>query len=373
MSANACGTCHRCESVPDNIAGRGDIYAWFPLQHTFGKLYAHLVKQGFAVTSLADELCLRIPVPESMDDLLTAFDDCLLSEERKAVRVLHKLDDAPIGLQHLGAVVPLDQFAGLASSDWLLDLLRERRLTSHFQPIVHAGDTSQVYGYESLARGIDVDGGTVSPGRIFGAARTSDLLFQVDLACRRSAIRNAAEQQITERVFINFLPSAIYDPVFCLRSTVVAVNAAGLSREQVVFEVVESERAADTAHLKKILDFYRAEGFQVALDDVGAGYSSLNMIHELKPDFIKLDMALVQGVDQDPFKATIVAKLFEIAQELGIRTVAEGIETPGELAWVTEHGADFVQGFLVARPTAVPARDIANLSGAAPTRHLRVA
>lgn len=372
MSHESCGSCHRCESVPGSVSGRGNLYLWFPLQHTFGKLYAQLVKAGVEVESLADELCLRVPMPADSSELMAHFDSALLDEERRAVRVLHKTDDAPIGLADLGRVVPLEQFAGLASSEWLLEVLREQRLTSHFQPIVSATDTSSVYAFEALARGVELDGGIISPGRIFDAARTTDLLFQVDLACRRSAIRNAAKQGIQAKVFINFLPSAIYDPVFCLRSTVAAVEAAGLRRDQVVFEVVESEQATDTDHLRSILDYYRGEGFGVALDDVGAGYSSLNMIHELRPDYVKLDMALVQGVDLDPFKATIVAKLLEITQELGIRTVAEGIETQGELEWVSAHGADFVQGFLVQRPSEVPVTPSTNLL-AKPGRHLRVA
>ncbi len=359
--AATCGSCHRCETVPEHVGAGGHLIMWFPLQHTFGKLYAHLKRAGHSVTSEAGQLYLRVAVPEDMDDLVREFDACLLVEERRAIRVLHRHDDAPIAMADLGKVTSLDEFAGLATSGWLLSMLSDRRLTSHFQPIVHAADTSKVFAHEALVRGIDAEGATVHPGAIFDAARTADLLFQVDLASRRSAIRQAAEHGIEEKVFINFLPSAIYDPVFCLKSTVAAVAEAGLSHDQVVFEVVESERAADLEHLKTILDFYRAEGFKVALDDVGSGYSSLNMIHELRPDFVKLDMALIRGVDRDPFKAAIAMKLLEIAQMVGIQTVAEGIETPGELQWVSEHGGDFVQGYLVARPQALPASNLPRL------------
>jgi EAL domain-containing protein (putative c-di-GMP-specific phosphodiesterase class I) len=92
----------------------------------------------------------------------------------------------------------------------------------------------------------------------------------------------------------------------------------------------------------------------IALDDLGAGFSSLNLIHQLRPDFIKLDMDLVRNVHQDPYKAVITEKLLEIAQSLNIRTIAEGIECQEELTWVRTHGATFVQGYLIAKPAALP-------------------
>lgn len=149
-------------------------------------------------------------------------------------------------------------------------------------------------------------------------------------------------------LFINFTPAAVYDPVFCLRSTVEAVEAAGISPERIVFEVTETEEAKDVDHLKNIAAFYREKGFRVALDDVGSGYSSLNMIHRLRPDFIKLDMQLVRGVDQDPYKALVAGKVLEMARGLGVETIVEGVETEGELAWAREQGATF------ARPQSPP-------------------
>ena len=147
---------------------------------------------------------------------------------------------------------------------------------------------------------MDPEGGLVSPGRIFGAAKSARMLFQTDLAARRTAIREAVRQGVEGNLFINFTPAAIYDPRFCLRSTVEAVDGAGISPERIVFEVTETEETRDVDHLRNIVAFYREKGFRVALDDLGSGYSSLNMIHRLRPDFVKLDMQLVRGVDTDP-------------------------------------------------------------------------
>lgn len=159
---------------------------------------------------------------------------------------------------------------------------------------------------------------------------------------------------MANHVFINFNPASIYDPTFCLRSTVLAIKNSSLEPDQVVFEVVESTDVPDPAHLLNILAYYREAGLRVALDDLGAGFGSLNMMARLRPDFIKLDMALVRDVDSDPFRATMVRKLLEAAHELGVRTVAEGVETEGEWSWLRDNGADLMQGYLIAAPGTPP-------------------
>jgi EAL domain-containing protein (putative c-di-GMP-specific phosphodiesterase class I) len=100
-----------------------------------------------------------------------------------------------------------------------------------------------------------------------------------------------------------------------------------------------------------MLATHRDAGFRVALDDVGAGYSGLNLVHQLRPDFIKLDMELIHGVTEDPYKALITTKTLEIAAALGIESIAEGVETDEELAWVRDNGATYAQGYGIARPT----------------------
>jgi EAL domain-containing protein (putative c-di-GMP-specific phosphodiesterase class I) len=124
-----------------------------------------------------------------------------------------------------------------------------------------------------------------------------------------------------------------------------------------VFEVVESDEVTDVKHLLSTLDFYRRAGFRVALDDVGAGFASLNLLHALKPDFIKLDLELVRDVHREPFKAMLAAKLIEAGVALGIGVIAEGVETQSEWEWLREHGATYTQGYYVARPHATIRRE----------------
>jgi len=180
------------------------------------------------------------------------------------------------------------------------------------------------------------------------------LIFQLDLAARRCAILGAGAHKITQKVFINFSPNSIYDPWHCLRSTVNTVDEVGLRRDQVVFEITETERLPEIKHLQRLMKFYREEGFQVALDDMGAGYSSLNILVALQPDYVKLDRELVSCVDCEPAKAIVAGKLLETIGELGLSTIAEGIERPEELEWVSQRGAAFAQGYLFARPATPP-------------------
>ncbi|MGP1385801.1 MAG: EAL domain-containing protein [Thainema sp.] len=259
-------------------------------------------------------------------------------------------------LQDFSDIASLQRFINFCQSDWLVDMLANKQFVSHFQPIVSIQDTSQIFGYESLLRGLDEQGKIMSPAPMFKLAAESGLLPQLDQIARLSTIAQAAQHQIKEHIFINFAPTALYDPSFCLRSTVEAIDQAGIAHDRVVFEVVESDDPQDLAHLRSVLQYYRDAGFLIALDDLGSGYSSLNLLHQIRPDFIKLDMELVRDVHQDLYKASITEKLLEIAQQLDIRTVAEGIECTAELDWLRSRGANFAQGYLIARPSAVPAK-----------------
>ncbi|MFB6261337.1 MAG: EAL domain-containing protein, partial [Thiohalorhabdaceae bacterium] len=254
------------------------------------------------------------------------------------IRSLYLSGEAEPGPRDYGRVAPLSQWLASAEARWLVD-------------IVEAANPQRIFAFEALLRGRQADGELVAGGPIMGQAALADMMFQVDLAARRSAVRGfGARAGPEQKVFINFSPTSIYDPAYCLRTTFRAVEEMGLRPDQVVFEVTESEDVGDTTNLTEVLNYYRDSGFGVALDDLGSGYASLNMLHTLNPDVVKLDMGLVRDVDQQPHKAALVAKLLEAAASMGIRSVAEGVETPGEFNWVRDHGADLVQGFLIGRP-----------------------
>jgi EAL domain-containing protein (putative c-di-GMP-specific phosphodiesterase class I) len=290
----------------------------------------------------------------SFESLLQGLATVMTSLEIQTTQALPMSANEAPQLHDFGNMMPLQRLIQLNQSEWLLDMLAADQFTTYFQPLVYANNTSRIYGYEALVRGIDPQGNVVMPGSMFEAAHSAGLLSQLDLAARRSAIRGAGDHSLNAHLFINFTPIAVYDPVSCLRTTVQAIDQANISHDRVVFEVVESNHPQDLDHLMLILKYYREAGFLVALDDFGAGHSSLNLLHQLRPDFIKLDMELTRRVHQDPYKASITEKILEIAQRLAIKTVAEGIESFEELRWVCDRGVDFVQGYIIAKPSNPP-------------------
>lgn len=347
--------CQRCELLPEPLHGPGTLSFRCPHSHTLGKMLRALRESGLAHDEQRGIVTVAVPT-DDLRPVVERLADVLTSVEQRDVRVRFQAHDHLTGADDYFTAEPLPRFSAMARGGWLVRLMRGRELRSVFQPIVDARAVDgryRVHGYECLMRGVR-DGHEVSPAPMLDLARAADLLFQLDLAARRTALLAAARHAVRERVFVNFTPHAVYEPRTCLRSTVALVDELGLRRDQVVFEVVETERFDDLTHLARVVGYYRDEGFAVALDDVGAGYASLNALLAVRPDYVKLDMALIRDVDRDASRAVVARKMLEAARELGRRTVVEGVETAGECEWATEHGADYMQGFYFARPAAPP-------------------
>lgn len=351
-------SCSSCESLPDAVPAAGTLYLAAPLEHTQQVIAEVMARHG--LESTAPELnILKVAYQDDMlPDALRALGERLTVNECEETRVLLLRDGENPELRSFLLADRLVTLLKRSRSRWLVDVLSTGSLVTHFQPIVFSDEPGQVFGYEALTRGIGSDGRLIPPVDLYDAAVTANLLYHLDRSARIGAIRAAADNQIDARTFINFTPSSIYTPEFCLRSTISALRRTNLTPDQIVFEVVETDRIADMAHLEGILRTYREQGFGIALDDLGAGFASMEMLYTLRPDFVKLDISLVKGVDSDPYKATIAAKLLETAESLGIRSVAEGVETDAEWRWLTEHGATFQQGYLFARPATPPPTEI---------------
>lgn len=338
--------------LPERIQGAGTLYLWLRPGRGAARIVQALRGSGRAHALIG--ACAKIPLRESEVQICTAeLVDALAPGQAEETRALFMPGELPPELPDFARMTTLHALDVLARSGWLLDQLAEGRFTSFFHPIVHARDTSHIFAHEALLRGVERDGSLVAPQPILTLAREAGMLGEVDSAACRSAIREAARRGPDTCVFINFAPAAVRDPAASLRSTLRAIEDEGLSRARVVFEVVEADRFGDAALLDKVLRAYRAAGLRVALDDLGAGWSTLNLVHRLRPDFIKLDRDLIRGVHLDPVKGLIARKLLEIGRGMGIGTIVEGIEEEAELAFVREHGADFVQGFLLGRPAPV--------------------
>ncbi|BAW97558.1 EAL domain protein [[Synechococcus] sp. NIES-970] len=213
-----------------------------------------------------------------------------------------------------------------------------------FQPIVNLR-TQEIFAHEALARGLNNE----PAGTIFQNINdTNRYLF--DQSCRTKAIRLAAELQIPCFLSINFLPNAVYEPERCIRTTLEAAETYGFPIERIIFEITEGEKVSDLMHLRNIVEYYRARGFKTAIDDFGAGYAGLNLLSEIQTDIIKLDMALIRGIDQDKVRQAIVKGVLQVAEELSSIIIAEGIETKTELNILLDLGIELFQGFYFAKP-----------------------
>lgn len=267
----------------------------------------------------------------------------------------------PLGAQ-IVTLLHAGRLADMVTTDSspLAAMLREQRMRTWYQPIFWSG-TLALWGYECLMRGVALDGSLVSPLTLLEWARQEELTFMLDRHVREMHLRNAGAAGLGPPIhlLVNFLPTAIYRPEFCLRTTVRAAAESGLEPDHVIFEVVESEQTTSRAHLRNLLAYYRATGFKVALDDVGSGYSGLALLADLNPDLIKIDRELVSRAPESPFHRDVCASLAKLGHDNGQMVLAEGIEREEEWALMTELGVNLLQGYLFGRPAPEPAREAA--------------
>ncbi len=344
--------CQHCEVLAKPLRGPGTLRLVFPHTYTLGKVLDFLNGSPWEHREADGVLSVRAGAG-SLAPLLSPIVDLLSSPEQRDTRASFQADGLRPDFEEVGS---LPHLVAHVRAGWLLAILRGQRLSTVFQPILHCGTDGAapaLLGHECLMRAT-LDDQTVLPGTMLEVARGANLLFQLDLAARRASLTGAAKHALPGLVFINFSPNSIYDPYSCLDSTVRMADELGLARERIVFEIIESERLPEMRHLQRIVGYYRENGFGVALDDFGSGYSSVDVLLQLRPDYVKLDRSLVSCVDTDPAKALAARKLLETAQGLNLKTIAEGIERPEEWEWVREAGADFVQGYFFARPAAPP-------------------
>lgn len=347
--------CERCgrPSAPKKEAGR--LFIWPPLGHTRQKLRAALKDSPLAVSDISGQLGLIVDLPPDRESLLaTLLAGCLTRAEIRDSRSLFMVGKEDPGLAQLGEVESLEAFIAQRRGRWLQEMLHAARVTTHFQPIFHVAAPDRVFAHECLLRGIDEHGEIVSPSLMFELAMEADLVFPLDRLARITAVQNAAAQGVSSRIFINFTPAAVYDPINCLRTTVAAVEKAGLQRERIVFEVIETERIGDPNHLAHVLSYYRDAGFKVALDDLGGGYAGLGLLPSLSPDFVKLDRSLIDGVSGNRIQSVVIERVTQMAHDLGIEVIAEGVEQAEDLDWLQANEVDYVQGFLLGRPAPTP-------------------
>ncbi|QGQ97581.1 GGDEF domain-containing protein [Paenibacillus psychroresistens] len=227
-------------------------------------------------------------------------------------------------------------------------ILDTQNIRMVYQPIVSLFDGS-LFGYEALTRGPD-NSTFHSPSVLFEFAEKNGYLYELEKLAREKAIQNSILQHKQQMLFINISSPVIFDPKFKAGQTLEVLQQRGLSPSNVVFEITERISIEDFTLAKKVLEHYRNQGYKIAIDDAGAGYSSLQAIAELQPDYIKVDRSLVQNIHKFKIKEYIMETFVTFAQKMNIHLIAEGIENEEEMMKLSRMGVHYVQGFLLGRP-----------------------
>jgi EAL domain-containing protein (putative c-di-GMP-specific phosphodiesterase class I)/putative methionine-R-sulfoxide reductase with GAF domain len=206
------------------------------------------------------------------------------------------------------------------------------------QPILRSSDLA-VAGQEALARFLLEP--SQPPDWWLRAAEGVGLRPELELACLKAALElgDPPEGQL---LFVNLSPSLLESPGIA--------EVLGHLPERLVLEISECEAVEDYGHLRSLLAPLLERGVRIAIDDTGAGYSSLRHVVELAPDFLKLDRELVRGLDSDPTRMALVRAVVSFAREVGTHVIGEGVETRGELEALRDAGVHFLQGYLLGRP-----------------------
>lgn len=216
--------------------------------------------------------------------------------------------------------------------------------TMAYQPIFNI-QSKTIFAHEALIRGKENQSAYSILSKVNDENR-----YRFDQACRVKAIEMASRLSMNSLLSINFLPNAIYNPETCIRTTVEASYKYNFGIDKIILEVTEGEKVEDHAHLLSIIKEYKRQGIKTAIDDFGAGYSGLNLLSEFQPDFIKIDMALVRGIDKDRIRRSIIKGIMLVCQEIDIQVIAEGIETEEEYKALEDLGIHLIQGYYFCKP-----------------------
>ncbi|HKO16284.1 MAG TPA: EAL domain-containing protein [Gemmatimonadaceae bacterium] len=222
--------------------------------------------------------------------------------------------------------------------------LRERAVYIDYHPIVVA-ETQEIYGYEALARGVMRS--LRSPEVMFDVAAEADLLWELSRLCRAKAIEGMQTRlQPGELLFLNVDPHDFNDPAFS--------ELEVQTPDRVVIEITERTAIKDYPKFRERLRAFREAGFRFAVDDAGSGYAGLGSIANLEPDYIKLDISLINAIDTNFIKQNLVETMVRFSNDHGAMVIAEGVERAEEFKTVKELGVHLVQGFFLHRPAPAP-------------------
>jgi EAL domain-containing protein (putative c-di-GMP-specific phosphodiesterase class I) len=237
-------------------------------------------------------------------------------------------------------------------------LIREEKFFHHFQPIYDLVNWRR-FGYEALLRTKEFQ----NPEETFIAAKKQKQLYELDIRSIHKAVltyRSAGFSRKDGYLFINIYPSTILNPSFPTFLNQIISNDS-LKSQQIVLEISESEVINEFTILQEHILILKNEGFLIAIDDVGRGYSDFRTIIDLEPDIIKLDRYLANDLHKSKQKQSLVKLLLKYAEQNNSNIILEGIENESEMAMAKALGIKFGQGYVLGRPDALQRTVLTNV------------
>jgi EAL domain-containing protein (putative c-di-GMP-specific phosphodiesterase class I) len=268
---------------------------------------------------------------------LTATDNPRVRPTRHVVRTLQEAVKIVTQRQ---TTEKLELFAGLKG------VLAGRQLRPVFQPVRHLSDGA-IMGYEALIRG--PQGSALEPPTVlFAVAHEHEMDVELETLCLERIFSNIPRAVSDRRLFVNASAMLLRHPVFLDSRNLASINR---SHADVVIEISEKEMVRDYAAFQEVLGLVRNAKMRIAIDDAGSGYSGLETILHLKPDYIKVADSLVRNIHTDPIKREILSSLETIGKRIGATLVAEGIEVEAERKTLVDLGITYGQGYLLGKPS----------------------
>lgn len=227
-------------------------------------------------------------------------------------------------------------------------ILHSEQISVLAQPIIRLQD-GEVFGWEFLTRGPQ-NTPFYMPTELFNYAYQAHLLSKLEILVMEKAFQEIEKRGIQEQVFLNITAVSLTHPLFLNKLMKRLANYPSVRPQQIIFEITERHHVRDYQHMGMILRSYRDHGFRFAVDDAGAGYSSLQSISELIPDMIKIDRSLIHNIDQISVKQTMLKALMSLAEHINCQVIAEGIEREEEADMLSKYAVQMGQGYYFSHP-----------------------
>ncbi len=225
------------------------------------------------------------------------------------------------------------------------------KLDYAFQPIIHS-HTGKIYGVEALIRNVQNISGLNAIDDLFNMAFNDDYLYELDLQLREKAIKKFSHIKIDDlKLFYNLDNRIIYNKNLSSGNTSKILKKYQLNKNVIFFELSEKGTSIEQNALSPMLQRYKQDGYSIAIDDFGIGVSGLKLLYFSEANIIKLDRFFISNIDQDSKKKLFCSSIIEMAHVMGMQVIAEGVETVKEFYTCKDIGADFIQGYLVQKPT----------------------